>query len=168
MIGVDEPYDHWGGDPADGRDQAPPATGTGGAESVDPAAGAAADPPETMRAQEPGGAADTADTADGTDGGDTADSAAGRAELEGAGQAGSVGLPPPEPTGDERVDMALARFAELTATPVADHVAVFEDVQRRMQDVLASIDHEEPPDPAGEASPGAATGPHPDPGDRAS
>ena len=52
-------------------------------------------------------------------------------------------LPPPEPTGDERVDAALARLGDLGGTPVAGHVEVFQDVQRRLQDVLAAIDHEE-------------------------
>src|SRR5262245_43814384 len=45
-------------------------------------------------------------------------------------------VPPPEPTGDDRVDAVLARFGELGGAPVADHVEVFEDVQHRLQDVL--------------------------------
>jgi hypothetical protein len=59
------------------------------------------------------------------------------------GDAESVEMPAPEPTGDERVDAVLARFDDLAGTPVAGHVEVFEDVQRRLQDVLASVDHEE-------------------------
>jgi hypothetical protein len=51
--------------------------------------------------------------------------------------------PQPGPTGHERVDAALARLDELAAAPVADHVEVFEDVQRGLQDALASIDHDE-------------------------
>jgi hypothetical protein len=70
--------------------------------------------------------------------------------------------PSAEPTGDERVDAALSRFAELTAAPVADHVEVFEDVQRRLQDVLASVDHEEQAEPAAPAS-GPRPGQRPEP-----
>jgi hypothetical protein len=72
---------------------------------------------------------------------------------------------PLEPTGDERVDVALARFDELTAAPVADHVEVFEDVQRRLQEVLASIDNEEPPEAAATSDQPSA---RPDPGSRGS
>lgn len=70
---------------------------------------------------------------------------------------------PPEPTGDERVDAALARFDELAAAPVADHVEVFEDVQRRLQDVLAANDDEERPEPRAPEESSAAT-PLPNPG----
>jgi hypothetical protein len=58
------------------------------------------------------------------------------------GRLAEMELPLPDPTGDERVDAALARFAELGGAPVADHVEIFEDVQRRLQDVLVSIDQE--------------------------
>jgi hypothetical protein len=79
--------------------------------------------------------------------------------LQPQGEAADAGPPPPEPTGDERVDAALARLGELTAAPVAEHVEVFEEVQRRLQDVLASIDQDaEPPDGSAEpteAAPGA-------------
>ncbi len=64
--------------------------------------------------------------------------------------------PSPEPTGDERVDAALSRLDELLTAPVADHVEVFEDVHRRLQDVLASVDHEEQPPAPGEPSDAAA------------
>ena len=58
--------------------------------------------------------------------------------------AANVAVPPmPEPTGDERVDVALARLGELSGAPVADHVEVFEDVQRRLQDVLAAVDQDD-------------------------
>jgi hypothetical protein len=50
--------------------------------------------------------------------------------------------PPPEPTGDERVDAALDRLGGLAAAPVTAHVEVFEEVHRRLQDVLASVDEE--------------------------
>ncbi|WP_119730749.1 hypothetical protein [Thermomonospora amylolytica] len=56
-------------------------------------------------------------------------------------------VPPPEPTGDERVDAALGRLAGLAGLPVADHVQVFEEVHRGLQDVLASVDQEAPPVP---------------------
>lgn len=64
----------------------------------------------------------------------------------GSMELGSMELPPAEPaepTGDERVDAVLVRFGDLDGAPMADHVEIFEDVQRGLQDVLASIDHEE-------------------------
>lgn len=59
-------------------------------------------------------------------------------------------VPAPDPTGDERVDSALARLGDLGAAAVAEHVEIFEDVHRRLQDVLASVDQESaaPPIPA--------------------
>ncbi|HEX2316881.1 MAG TPA: hypothetical protein VHJ17_24255 [Thermomonospora sp.] len=47
-----------------------------------------------------------------------------------------------EPTGDERVDAVLGRLRELGGVPVAGHVEIFEDVHRRLQDVLTSVDQE--------------------------
>jgi hypothetical protein len=57
-------------------------------------------------------------------------------------------------TGEPRVDAALARLGELEGLPVTEHRAVFEDVHRRLRDVLGELD-------AGQASaPGqAATAP---------
>lgn len=55
--------------------------------------------------------------------------------------------PPPEPTGDPRVDTALARLAELGGAPVAEHVEIFEDVHQRLQELLASADQDEPARP---------------------
>ncbi|MEU8342479.1 hypothetical protein SAMN05443665_105810 [Actinomadura meyerae] len=52
--------------------------------------------------------------------------------------------PPPDPTGDPRVDAAVAPLGGLGALPVAEHVRVFEDVHRRLQDLLASADQDEP------------------------
>ncbi|XRQ15740.1 hypothetical protein ACN3XK_34140 [Actinomadura welshii] len=49
-------------------------------------------------------------------------------------------VPPPEPTGDPRVDAALARLGELGARPVPEHVEVYEDVHQRLQDLLASAE----------------------------
>lgn len=41
------------------------------------------------------------------------------------------------PTGDIRVDTAVELVADLAGMPTADHLAVFEDVHRRLQDTLA-------------------------------
>lgn len=43
-------------------------------------------------------------------------------------------------TGDARVDDALGRLGDLTALPVAEHLPVYEDVQRRLHDALADLD----------------------------
>ena len=47
-------------------------------------------------------------------------------------------------TGDPRVDAALARLGELAARPVTEHRAIFEDVHRRLRDVLGELDTREP------------------------
>ncbi|MFC5753548.1 hypothetical protein [Actinomadura rugatobispora] len=74
----------------------------------------------------------------------------------------------PEPTGDVRVDEALARLAELDAAPVSGHVEIFEGIHQRLQELLASAGQDDPPEggrPAvrppvpGAASP--AAGPRP-------
>jgi hypothetical protein len=49
-----------------------------------------------------------------------------------------------QPTGDERVDQAVTRLGELGGVPVAQHVEIFQDVHRRLQDVLGAIDQEIP------------------------
>jgi hypothetical protein len=55
----------------------------------------------------------------------------------------------PRPTGDTRVDEALARLSELSHKPVAEHVEIFDDVRSRLHDVLASmIDQDGPRPPA--------------------
>jgi hypothetical protein len=41
------------------------------------------------------------------------------------------------PTGDVRVDSAVELIGDLANLPVAEHLAVFEDVHRRLQDTLA-------------------------------
>jgi hypothetical protein len=46
-------------------------------------------------------------------------------------------------TGEPRVDAALARLDELAARPVTEHRAVFEDVHRRLRDVLGELDTRE-------------------------
>jgi hypothetical protein len=43
-------------------------------------------------------------------------------------------------TGEPRVDAALARLDELEGLPVTEHRAVFEDVHRRLRDVLGELD----------------------------
>lgn len=67
-----------------------------------------------------------------------------------AGAGGAYGLAaPPPPTGDTRVDEALARLSELARRPVAEHVEIFDDVRSRLHDVLASmIDQDGPRPPA--------------------
>jgi hypothetical protein len=57
-------------------------------------------------------------------------------------------------TGEPRVDAALARLDELEGLPVTEHRAVFEDVHRRLRDVLGELDTGQPRE-AGPA-PGAA------------
>ena len=43
-------------------------------------------------------------------------------------------------TGEPRVDAALARLDDLEGLPVTEHRAVFEDVHRRLRDVLGELD----------------------------
>lgn len=52
--------------------------------------------------------------------------------------------PPPEPTGDPRVDAAVAPLGGLGGRPVHEHVEIFEDVHRRLQELLASAGQDEP------------------------
>jgi len=47
-------------------------------------------------------------------------------------------------TGHPRVDAALARLDELEGLPVTEHRAVFEDVHRRLRDVLGELDTGQP------------------------
>ena len=74
-----------------------------------------------------------------------------------AGGPASPDVPAAEPrtpaTGEARVDEALARLDELPGLPVTEHPAVFEQVHRRLQEVLGELDT----GPAGEA--GEAAGP---------
>jgi len=48
-------------------------------------------------------------------------------------------------TGEPRVDAALARLDELAGCPVTEHRAVFEDVHRRLRDVLGELDSRQQP-----------------------
>ena len=61
-------------------------------------------------------------------------------------------------TGEPRVDAALARLTELEGLPVAEHRAVFEDVHRRLRDVLGELDTGQP----GEAEHATGTTNRPD------
>lgn len=62
-------------------------------------------------------------------------------------------VPPPDPTGDPRVDAAVARLGELGGRPVAEHAEIYADVHRRLQDLLASADSADSADPADAADP---------------
>jgi hypothetical protein len=61
-------------------------------------------------------------------------------------------------TGEPRVDAALARLDELAGLPVTEHRAVFEDVHRRLREVLGELDTRQPPQPREAAGPGSRTG----------
>ena len=50
-----------------------------------------------------------------------------------------VAAPPPS-TGEPQVDEAIDRLAELDELPVAEHVAVFDETHRMLQDALADLD----------------------------
>lgn len=49
----------------------------------------------------------------------------------------------PTPTGDTRVDAALTRLQTLDELPVAEHVGVYDEVNRLLQDALADLDEEQ-------------------------
>jgi hypothetical protein len=51
------------------------------------------------------------------------------------------------PTGDARVDDAVARLNRLKGRPADEHVAVLEEVHGRLRDILGELDE----DPAGSA-----------------
>jgi hypothetical protein len=52
-------------------------------------------------------------------------------------------------TGEPRVDAALAKLDDLPGLPVTEHRAVFEDVHRRLRDVLGELDAGQRPDAEG-------------------
>jgi len=70
------------------------------------------------------------------------------------GQPAPAGARPP--TGDVRVDEAVARLADLAELPVAEHPAVFEYVHERLTEALGDLDVR---DPAGPGGPGGTGGP---------
>jgi hypothetical protein len=47
-------------------------------------------------------------------------------------------------TGEPRVDAALARLDELDGRPVTEHRPIFEEVHRRLRDVLGELDTRDP------------------------
>lgn len=53
---------------------------------------------------------------------------------------GADGALPVSGTGDPRVDDALIRLQEVEQTPVDEHVAIYDDVHRRLQDALVDLD----------------------------
>jgi 8-oxo-dGTP pyrophosphatase MutT (NUDIX family) len=61
-------------------------------------------------------------------------------------------------TGEPRVDAALARLDELEGLPVTEHRAVFEDVHRRLRDVLGELDTGQPRDAGHAAGPAGRPG----------
>jgi hypothetical protein len=62
------------------------------------------------------------------------------AEPDGGGEPGGQR----RATGEPRVDAALARLDELAGRPVTEHRAIFEDVHRRLRDVLGELDTRDP------------------------
>ncbi len=59
-----------------------------------------------------------------------------RASPDGETQLPAAELPP---TGDERVDAAVARLSHLPGTPADEHVAVLEEVHGRLRDILGEL-----------------------------
>ena len=65
-------------------------------------------------------------------------------------QGAELATPGPPPTGDERVDRALAGLNRLPGRPPEEHVAVLEEVHGRLRDILGEIG-ETPEAPEGHA-----------------
>ena len=66
---------------------------------------------------------------------------------EAFGEPAEASREPGEPrsaTGEPRVDAALARLDELDGRPVTEHRPIFEDVHRRLRDVLGELDTRDP------------------------
>jgi hypothetical protein len=51
-----------------------------------------------------------------------------------------AGLEPVPATGEARVDAATARLEEIVELPTSEHVEVYDDIHRRLQDALADAD----------------------------
>lgn len=47
---------------------------------------------------------------------------------------------PPQPTGVPAVDVAVEKLKELDGLPTGEHVAVYDEVHRLLQDALADLD----------------------------
>jgi hypothetical protein len=56
--------------------------------------------------------------------------------------AGQHKVPDAPATGESAVDEALARLSQISETPTADHVDVYDDVHRRLTDALADVDED--------------------------
>ncbi len=78
-----------------------------------------------------------ADPRDVVDGRDPIDALADGSDQEHPGD--HLTVVPFEPTGEPRVDDAVARLDELAASPTADHVGVFEDLHRRLHEALSDL-----------------------------
>jgi hypothetical protein len=63
-------------------------------------------------------------------------------------------------TGETRVDEALGRLGELAGLPVTEHPAVFEQLHRRLREVLGELDSGVP----GESGPDGSSPGGPGPG----
>jgi hypothetical protein len=48
------------------------------------------------------------------------------------------------PTGDDRVDAAVARLNRLAGAPAEEHVAVLEEVHGRLRDILGEVNEGAP------------------------
>ena len=48
------------------------------------------------------------------------------------------------PTGDDRVDAAVAGLSRLTGAPAEEHVAVLEEVHGRLRDILGEVNEGTP------------------------
>ena len=61
-------------------------------------------------------------------------------------QRGSGGVAPPDqhmpPTGDDRVDAAVAALSRLPGTPADEHVAVLEEVHGQLRDILGELNED--------------------------
>jgi hypothetical protein len=50
----------------------------------------------------------------------------------------------PPPTGDDRVDAAVAGLSRLAGAPAEEHVAVLEEVHGRLRDILGEVNEGAP------------------------
>ena len=57
-------------------------------------------------------------------------------------------------TGDDRVDAAVAGLSRLPGQPVADHVAILEEVHGRLRDILGELAEDQPGQEATEPTKG--------------
>jgi hypothetical protein len=57
-------------------------------------------------------------------------------------------------TGDDRVDAALAGLSRLPGQPMADHVAILEEVHGRLRDILGELAEDQPGQEATEPTKG--------------